>query len=104
MYRQAGLRGEGIRVRGSGFFPRVNTPSTRRPHPGFNALERDLGGRGYEFVRFESADTTARYRNFKLHNRLTLVARDDQGQIQRWRWLRSVAERRGRFKIYSTED
>jgi len=75
-----------------------------RLHAGCAHAERDLGGRGYEFVRFECADTTARYRNFKLHNRLTLVARDDRGQIQRWRWLRSVAERRGRFKIYSTED
>ncbi len=49
-------------------------------------------------------DTTVRYRNFRLHNRLVLVARDGEGQIRRWKWLRSVAERRGAFKIYSTTD
>jgi hypothetical protein len=46
----------------------------------------------------------SRYRNFKLHSGLTLVAKDDQGGVQRWRWLRAVAERKGSFKIYSTDD
>ena len=54
-------------------------------------------------MRFES-DVPARYRNFTLHNKLVLVARDDEGRIQRWSWLRSIAERKGAFKIYSTED
>ncbi len=64
---------------------------------------RDHGGHYYEFLRFE-ADSVARYRNFKLYSRLTLVARGDEGQILRMRWLRTVAERKGRFKIYSTDD
>lgn len=64
----------------------------------------DYGGRYYEFVRWERTDTTAAYKNFKLHNGLILVARTDDGQIEKMHWLRSVAERKGRFKIYSTRD
>ena len=64
----------------------------------------DHGGRRYEFVRFERTDTTAVYRNFKLHNGLVLVARTPEGELERWGWLRSVAERKGRFKIYSMRD
>lgn len=64
---------------------------------------RDNGGHHYEFLRFEQ-DTTVRYRNFSLHNGMVLVARGDQGQVEQFRWIRSVAERKGRFKIYSTED
>ena len=45
-----------------------------------------------------------RYRNFSLHNHLVLVARDDEGRVQRWNWLRAAAERKGTFKIYSTQD
>ena len=74
-----------------------------RLHAGCSHAVRDHGGHAYEFLRFE-ADTTARYRNFKLHNRLILIARDDEGQIQRWTWLRAAAERKGEFKIYSTDD
>ena len=74
-----------------------------RLHAGCLHALRDQGGHHYEFVRFE-ADTTVRYRNFRLHNGLTLVARGDEGGIQQWKWIRSVAERTGVFKIYSTED
>ncbi len=74
-----------------------------RMHAGCSHAIRDFGGHAYEFVGLE-ADSIARYRNFKLYSRLTLVARDDEGQIQRMKWLRAVAERRGSFKIYSTED
>jgi len=75
-----------------------------RLHAGCMHALRDQGGHWYEFLKFEAGDTTAVYRNFRLHNKLALVVRDDAGQIQRWRWLRSVAEHGGRFKIYSTED
>lgn len=67
----------------------------------------DYGGRYYEFLRWERTDpedTLAVYKNFKLHNKLLLVAHDDEGQIVKMHWLRSVAERKGRFKIYSTRD
>jgi hypothetical protein len=64
---------------------------------------RDHGGHDYQFLRFD-VDSTASYRNFKLHSRLTLVVRDEQGQVQRMRWLRAVVERKGVFKIFSTSD
>jgi hypothetical protein len=64
----------------------------------------DHGGRPLTFVRFERTDTTRAFRNFRLHHGLVLVARDDDGRLVRQTWLRSVAERRGRFKIYSTDD
>ena len=65
----------------------------------------DNGGRYLEFLRFERpASAVTRYRNFKLHNGLVLVVRNDQGGVERLNWIRSVAERRGRFKIYSTDD
>ena len=64
----------------------------------------DHGGRRWQFVRFERTDTTALYKNFKLHNGLVLVARNEEGEVERWGWLRSVAERQGVFKIYSMRD
>jgi len=30
--------------------------------------------------------------------------KDDEGQVKRLSWIRSVAERKGRFKIYSMSD
>ena len=38
------------------------------------------------------------------HGGLVLVARGDTGEIQRFTWLRAVAERKGVFKIYSMKD
>jgi len=67
----------------------------------------NFGGQPYEFVRFERLarpDSLFKYRNFTLHNGLIMVVRSPAGQIERWNWLRSVAERRGAFKIYSTTD
>jgi hypothetical protein len=74
-----------------------------RIHSGCRSAVGDLGGRTYEFVRFEK-DSTFAYRNFKLHRGLVLVARNDAGELVRMGWLRSVAERKGAFKIYSTDD
>jgi hypothetical protein len=71
---------------------------------GCRGAVQDLGGHAYQFLRFERSDTTALYKNFKLHNGLLLVARDDEGQIVKMNWVRSVAERKGAFKIYSTGD
>jgi len=62
------------------------------------------GGHWFEFLRFERTDTTMRFRNFSLHNGLVLVLKNERGEIERHGWLRSVAERRGRFKIYSLRD
>jgi len=62
------------------------------------------GGHYWQFLRFERSDSTMRYKNFKLHNGLVLVVRNDTGGIERLGWLRSVIERKGRFKIYSMRD
>ncbi|MFN8587384.1 MAG: hypothetical protein U0704_06240 [Candidatus Eisenbacteria bacterium] len=64
---------------------------------------RDFGGHWYQLVSVR-ADSVARYRNFTLHSGVTIVAKDDTGVMHEWKWLRAVAERKGRFKIYSTED
>jgi len=75
-----------------------------RQRAGTNHAMREYGGHPYQFVRFEPGESTGVYKNFKLHSGLVMVTKDDAGGLARWRWLRSVAERRGRFKIYSTED
>lgn len=75
-----------------------------RLHQGAAIAIRDHGGHAYQFVRFDRYDSTMHYNNFVLHNGLILVAKDDEGRIQPFRWLRSVAERKGRFKIYSMSD
>lgn len=74
-----------------------------RHRGGITGAIRDKGDQYYEYVRTESRDTTAVYKNFKLHNALVLVVRVN-GREQPLTWLRSVAERKGRFKIYSTTD
>ena len=74
-----------------------------RLHAGSVHAVRDYGGHHYDFVRWQ-VDSTLAYRNFKMYSRLTLVVHDDTGQMQSWKWLRAVVERKGRFKIYSTDD
>lgn len=64
----------------------------------------EYGGHVYTFVRFEPPDSVARYRNFRVLGGLVMVVRDEQGETQRWGWLRAVAERKGRFKLYSVRD
>jgi len=75
-----------------------------RLRTGCSGAINDYGGHPLQFLRFERADTTMRFRNFKLHRGLVLVARNDQGREERLTWLRSVAERRGAFKIFGVED
>jgi hypothetical protein len=78
-----------------------------RLHGGTVSAIGDWGGHYYAFLRWEQAphpDTLVRFKNFKLHNHMVLVARDDQGEVQRFRWLRSIAERKGVYKIYSMQD
>jgi hypothetical protein len=74
-----------------------------RLHAGVNHAMHNYGGRPFQFVRFES-DSLGVYKNFKLHMLCVIVTRDDAGGVQKWHWLRAVAERNGRFKIFSTED
>lgn len=77
-----------------------------RLHAGCVHAIRDHGNQAIEFVRFErtGADTLGTYNNFRLHGGLAMVVRSSAGERETWRWLRAVAERKGRFKIYSTDD
>jgi hypothetical protein len=70
---------------------------------GCNSALIDHGGLPADFVRIEVASSTA-FRNFRLHDGVTLVIRDASGTERRWTWLRSIAERGGRFKIHSVRD
>lgn len=74
-----------------------------RLNGGSIASIREYGGHHYTLLRVE-VGTGASYKNFRLHNGITIVARDDEGHEVRYTTLRSVAERRGRFKIYSMFD
>ena len=67
------------------------------------AFARDHGGHVYTLLKVESSDAKV-YKNFKLHNGIVLVAKDDEGKTHRFPFIRSIAERKGRFKIYSMAD
>jgi len=74
-----------------------------RNRKGCTQAVRDLGGRYYELLHVQ-ADSIARYRNFRLYSRLTLVVRGDANDTLRWGWVKAVAERKGSFKIFSVRD
>jgi len=65
---------------------------------------RQWSGHVYTLLRVERSAGVVAYRNFRLHNGITLVARDDMGNEVRIAGIRSIAERKGRFKIYSMSD
>jgi len=44
------------------------------------------------------------YKNFKMYSRMRLVARNDEDKVETMYWLRAVVERKGSFKIFSTDD
>jgi hypothetical protein len=75
----------------------------QRLQSGISGAISDYGGENWTFVGIAS-DSTYRYRNFKLHFGVRLVAIGDRGTKVDMTWLRTIAERRGRFKIYSTND
>jgi hypothetical protein len=64
---------------------------------------RDMGGHVYKLVSV-SKGATVLYRNFKLHNNVAFVVQDDEGHVRTIDWIRSIAERKGRFKVYSMRD
>jgi hypothetical protein len=74
-----------------------------RLNGGSIASIREFGGHHYTLLRVETTAVVP-YKNFKLHNGITIVARDDEGREVRYAAVRSVAERRGRFKLYSMFD
>ena len=71
---------------------------------GISRALQDHAGRHVRFVRWERDEAVATYRNFRLHHRLTLVVLNEQGAEERLDVVRSVAERRGVFKLYSMKD
>jgi len=71
---------------------------------GISRALQDHAGRHVRFVRWERGETVATYRNFRLHHRLSLVVLNEQGAEERLDVVRSVAERRGTFKLYSMKD
>jgi hypothetical protein len=75
-----------------------------RLNGGSISATRELGGHVYTFQKLERTAPTVSYRNFKLHNGIVIVAKDDEGNVKRFTFVRSFAERRGRFKIYSMYD
>ena len=75
-----------------------------RLNGGSISASREHGSRVWTLLRVEQTAATTEYRNFKLHPGFVIVARDDEGQERRFDWIRSVAERKGRFKIYSMRD
>jgi len=74
-----------------------------RLHAGCSHEIRDYGGHYYEFVGVK-ADSVLHSRNFTLYGGITLTAKGDDQQTYHMRWLKGVVERKGHFKIYSTED
>ena len=74
-----------------------------RLHGGCAQTIRDWGGHYYEFLSIQ-ADSVMQYKNFKMYSRISIFVKSDEGQIQKWSWLRGAVERKGRYKIYSTSD
>jgi hypothetical protein len=75
----------------------------QRLHSGISGAVGDYAGDDWKFVRFER-DSVAQFKNFRLHLGLRMYAVSDQGKTVPILLVRSVAERKGRFKIYSTRD
>jgi len=74
-----------------------------RLNGGSVASVREYQDHYHQFIRIEVA-SVANYRNFRLHNGVTITAKDDEGHIETFTFVRSIAERKGRFKIYSMRD
>ena len=75
----------------------------RRNEGGIGRLLGDWNGKPLSLVRVERG-AFENYRNFRLHRGLTIVAKTPDGEIVRMDELRTVAERKGVFKIYSMRD
>lgn len=71
---------------------------------GVSKLLSERGGQDLAFVRWDRADTVALYKNFRLHNGLSLVVRDESGREVALPYVRAVAERKGQFKLQSLRD
>jgi len=70
---------------------------------GCNSAIVEYGGGYWEYLRTEVTEV-AEFRNFRLHQGVTIVVRNALGEEQPMVWLRAIAERKGRYKIYSVRD
>ena len=77
---------------------------TRRNTGGADRMLENWARQKLKLVRIERSLPVETYRNFRLHRGLTIVARDSTGAEVRIDDIRSVAERKGVFKIYSMRD
>jgi hypothetical protein len=75
-----------------------------RLHSGCLGGVSDHGGRDGTLVRIEARAGVMEFRNFRLHRGVTIIARDSTGAEQALGFVRTVVERKGVFKIYSTSD
>ena len=64
---------------------------------------REFEDHYHEFMKVEYRAMVP-YKNFRLYNGITITAKSDEGQIEMFTFIRSIAERRGVFKIYSLRD
>ena len=71
---------------------------------GTRGAAADWGDQPWTFVRIEATAGVMKFRNFNLHRGIVIVAKDAAGQEQRFDFLRTVAERKGVFKLYSLRD
>jgi len=64
---------------------------------------REAEGHDYMLVGVRKT-STREYRNFRLHEGITVLAHDEQGTLHTFSFIRAVAERKGRLRIYSMRD
>ncbi len=74
-----------------------------RLNGGSVAAVREYGSSRWDFIKLKY-EKLEPYRNFRLYRKVTITARSDEGQIEDFGFVRSIAERKGRFKIYSMRD
>ncbi len=71
---------------------------------GTRGAAADWGGQPWTFVRIEATGGVTKFRNFNLYRGIVIVVKDAAGVEQRFDFLRTVAERKGVFKLYSLRD
>jgi hypothetical protein len=64
----------------------------------------EFGNAELEYVGVEETLGVKEFRNFRLHRGIVITVRDEAGETRALRFVRTIAERKGRFKIYSTDD
>ncbi len=75
----------------------------RRNEGGIRKTVLEHGGHPLVFIAVKAGAVT-RYRNFRLHREVRIVVSDAVGVTDTLTVVRTVAERRGVFKIYSLRD